>query len=149
MGIIFFFSSLWAGQLCVKIGTYKVSIIGTLGFFLCGVWMLLWTLYSGTSLASFILPASLSAVMGAFMLGAGAGGALEPFGHMAGTAAALLGSMQFILATIVGSFVMHWPVRSNLSYAVPLLVFGGLASLALLLYKKTKARQNVPLDNFS
>ncbi len=133
VGLIFFFASLLSGHLCTKIGTVKVVLIGSIGFLISGIWMTLWTLKSGTTIANFMLPSCLTAITGAFLLGGGAGGALAPFGEMAGTAAALLGAMEFLGATIVGSFIMQWPVKSNLPYAIPLMVFGLLATIGCCL----------------
>lgn len=141
IGLIFFFSSIAAGRLCMSIGVFRVALIGAITFFACGAWMLIWTLIAGTSIMSFMLPVAVSSIAGALMMGAGAAGALEPFAEMAGTASALLGAFQFLLATAVGSFIMHWRVESNLSYAIPLTVFGALISIAVVLFQLTsKAR---------
>ncbi len=129
IGITFFFSSLAAGRLVTRVGIFPQVMVGAVGLFVSGVWMLLWNLHSGTSLLSFMLPTALSSVSGAFLMGAGAGGALEPFGEIAGTASAMLGAFEFLFASLVGSIVMHWPVRSDLSYAIPLIVFGVLILL--------------------
>ena len=70
------------------------------------------------------------------MMGAGAGGALEPFPDIAGTAAALLGASEFLLATLVGTVALLRPVTSNMPLAIVLTLFGGLAVLLVLPYKK-------------
>lgn len=135
-GIIFFFASIWAGRLCLQIGIYRVVLIGAVGLFVSGVWMALWTLLGGTTLASFLLPSWLTALSGAFLMGAGAAGALESFEHMAGTASAMLGAFQFLLATAVGSLATIWPVKSNMPYAIPLTVLGALVFLGLIAFRK-------------
>jgi len=147
VGIIFFFASMWAGKLCMQIGLFRLVFIGAIGFFVSGLWMLLWTLQGGTSIVSFMLPTSLSAMSGAFLMGAGAGGALEPFEHMAGTASALLGAFEFLLATAVGSFVLIWKVESNLSYAIPLVVFGSLVIMGLVVFRKRLVSSSQPQPN--
>ncbi len=76
-----------------RVGTHNTLVTGgisTLG--LAGVIMLV---MNGQNTAlSFMLPIFMSSVGFAFILGAAAGKALEPFGDKAGTAAALLGLFQ-------------------------------------------------------
>ncbi len=141
IGITFFIGNLLSAYLCNKIGIFLVVLIGAIGLIVSGVWMLLWTLHSGTSILSFMLPTMLSAITGAFMMGAGPGGALKPFGEMAGTAAAVLGATEFLLASIVGTFILHWPVTSNLSYALPLIIFGSLAFIGVALNRWLNSRK--------
>ncbi|MDN3615567.1 multidrug effflux MFS transporter [Vibrio gallaecicus] len=75
-----------------KFGTYGALIVGisTLGF--AGILMLV--LANEATAIAFMLPIFLSSVGFAWILGAAAGKALEPFGDRAGTAAALLGLFQ-------------------------------------------------------
>ncbi len=135
IGIVFFIGSIVSGKLSVKIGIYKTILLGAFGLVISGLWMLVWTFTQGTSLESFMLPTALSGFTGAFLLGAGAGGALEPFGEMAGTAAALLGACEFLMATAVASITLLWPVKSNLSYAIPLTLLSCLVLVCLLFFK--------------
>ena len=75
-----------------KFGSYGALIVGisTLGF--AGILMLV--LANEATAIAFMLPIFLSSVGFAWILGAAAGKALEPFGDRAGTAAALLGLFQ-------------------------------------------------------
>jgi len=75
-----------------KFGSYGALIvsISTLGF--AGILMLV--LANEATAIAFMLPIFLSSVGFAWILGAAAGKALEPFGDRAGTAAALLGLFQ-------------------------------------------------------
>lgn len=143
IGIMFFIGSILAGKLSVTLGINKVSLLGSALFFLSGVTMLLWTLFIGTSLWSFLIPTALAGIGGAFMMGAGAGGALEPFPDIAGTAAALLGASEFLLATLVGSVALLQPVASNMPLAIVLTLFGGLSLLLVLPYSKIAANSKV------
>ncbi len=137
IGITFFLGSMMAGKLNLTLGITKVAILGCSLFFLSGIIMMLWTLWIGTSLWSFLLPTAMAGIGGAFMMGAGAGGALEPFPDIAGTAAALLGAAQFLLATLVGTIALLRPVASNMPLAIVLSIFGLLAILLVLPYSRS------------
>ncbi len=147
IGMTFFVGSILAGKLNIILGVTKVALLGSVLFCLSGVIMLLWTVFIGTSLWSFIVPTAIAGVSGAFMMGAGAGGALEPFPDIAGTAAALLGASEFLLATLVGTVALLRPVTSNMPLAIVLTLFGGLAVLLVLPYKKmVLEKKDVVLD---
>ncbi|UTT85963.1 multidrug effflux MFS transporter [Vibrio pelagius] len=75
-----------------RCGTYKTLVVGILLLGLAGVLMLV--LANQATALSFMFPIFLSSVGFAWILGASAGKALEPFGDRAGTAAALLGLFQ-------------------------------------------------------
>ncbi len=75
-----------------KWGTHNTLVVGVMTLGLAGFVMVLLA-SSGTPFA-FMLPIFLSSVGFAWILGAAAGKALEPFGDKAGTAAALLGLFQ-------------------------------------------------------
>ncbi len=75
-----------------RCGTYKTLVVGILLLGLAGVLMLV--LANQVTALSFMFPIFLSSVGFAWILGASAGKALEPFGDRAGTAAALLGLFQ-------------------------------------------------------
>lgn len=136
IGMTFFIGSIGSAKLNLIWGIHKVALIGSALFFLSGISMLLWTLLLGTSLLSFLIPTALAGIGGAFMMGAGAGGALEPFPDIAGTAAALLGASEFLLATLVGTVALLRPVSSNMPLAIVLSMFGLLALCLVLPYKK-------------
>ena len=86
------FASMTAPKLIENIGTRKILNSGMILLILSGLLMLLLT---GTEEAwSFMLPIFVSSFGFAWILGASAGKALEPFGKRAGTAAALLGLFQ-------------------------------------------------------
>ncbi|MCD6044886.1 MAG: hypothetical protein K0R48_49 [Gammaproteobacteria bacterium] len=147
IGIMFFIGSIVAGRLHIILGITQVALLGSALFFLSGVIMLLWTVFIGTSLWSFLVPTALAGIGGAFMMGAGAGGALEPFPDIAGTAAALLGASEFLLATLVGTVALLRPVTSNMPLAIVLTLFGGLAVLLVFPYQKMAlGKKDVVLD---
>jgi DHA1 family bicyclomycin/chloramphenicol resistance-like MFS transporter len=75
-----------------RFGTYKTLLVGILLLGLAGALMLV--LANQATALAFMFPIFLSSVGFAWILGASAGKALEPFGDRAGTAAALLGLFQ-------------------------------------------------------
>ncbi|WP_098413501.1 multidrug effflux MFS transporter [Vibrio sp. ES.051] len=75
-----------------RVGTHNTLVVGISTLGLAGVVMMV---MNGQNTAlSFMLPIFMASVGFAFILGAAAGKALEPFGDKAGTAAALLGMFQ-------------------------------------------------------
>ncbi len=132
IGTTFFIGSITAAKLNSRWGIHKVALLGSALFLASGLIMLLWTLFIGTTLWSFLLPTALAGISGAFIMGAGAGGAMEPFPDKAGTAAALLGASEFLLATLVGTIALQKPVTSNMPLAIVLTLFGSLALMAAL-----------------
>ncbi|MGR5559615.1 multidrug effflux MFS transporter [Vibrio fortis] len=75
-----------------RFGTYNTLVVGILLLGLAGALMLV--LANQATALAFMFPIFLSSVGFAWILGASAGKALEPFGDRAGTAAALLGLFQ-------------------------------------------------------
>ncbi len=135
VGFTFFIGSLISGKLVEYAGIFKTVTLGVVILFLSGLLMLCWYLTFGLSLAEFIIP-SMVAVFGcAFMVGACAGGAMQPFAHMAGSAAAALGAIEFVGAAIVGDITMLWKVQSTMSYNITMLAVASISILALLCYK--------------
>jgi Bcr/CflA subfamily drug resistance transporter len=135
MGLVFFLSSVAAGKLIAKVGLLRVALLGCILFFISGILMLIWTHFSGTSVISFIFPSCVCAIGGSFMMGAGAGGALEPFSAMTGTAAALLGASEFLFATLIGTIALQKQITSNYPFAITLTLFGGLSLVLMVWYQ--------------
>ena len=135
VGFTFFIGSLISGKLVERAGVFKTVALGVIILLLSALLMLFWYLFFGMSLAEFVVP-SMAAVFGcAFMIGACAGGAMQPFPHMAGSAAAALGAIQFVGAAIIGDITLLWQVRSTMSYNITMLAVASISILALLYYK--------------
>lgn len=130
IGIVFFIGSLISGYSSKHIGTYKTVLMGAGLMLLSGLVMLVWYKYLGLSILAFMGPMMIMGIGGAMMMGGGAGGAIEPFATMAGTASALFGSIEFIMAFLISQLVLFWRVTSTnpLGYTLTLL---GLISLIL------------------
>ena len=137
IGVVFFFASLLSGYVAKQLGTYKTVLIGGLMIFLGGLVMLFWYQYFGLTMDAFIWPMMIMGVGGAFVMGAGAGGAISPFPEMAGTASALFGCLQFVFAFVVSQIVLAWQVKSTLPLSTTLIILGFVAFvLTAVSYKK-------------
>lgn len=132
IGISFFMGSLLSGKLADKFGPLRVSILGAVLLCLAGALMFLWFKTTGLTAASYLYPCMLAGVAGSFMMGAGAGGAMQPFANVAGSAAALLGCTQFLVGSAIGSWVMSWPMTSTLPLAISMAALGLAAFVVLL-----------------
>ena len=86
--------------------------------------MLLWNQFFGLSIVSLVLPNMVIAFGVGCILGPAMAGALEPFGDMAGTASACIGTCQFLLAALVGSIVAGDGVDNAIGYAGTILMLG-------------------------
>lgn len=139
VGATFFLGSLICGKLVHKIGTFNAVIIGILLMFLAGVIMFTWYRISGISTAQYILPCMLAGVGGSFMMGAGAGGAMEPFGNSAGLAAALIGCLEFLCASIFGTLIMSWPVTSTIPLSLTMMGWSASALLVMISFRCARA----------
>lgn len=124
-----------AGKLVTKIGVKSTVKIGLSLIAIGGMLMLLANLLFGLHLYLFLITVFIATFGAIFCLGSGAAGAMEPFADFAGTAAASLQAGQFIIAAIVGSILMRFPIHSSISYAICLLLIV-LCCLPLFIGKK-------------
>ena len=137
IGVVFFFSSLLCGYIVKLLGIYRTVLVGGFLMFLAGLVMMLWYKYFGLSMDGFMWPMMIMGLGGAFVLGAGAGGAISPFPKMAGTASALFGCLQFVFAFIVSQIVLHWQIESTLPLSYTLIILGFLSFvLTAISYKR-------------
>lgn len=133
-----------SGKLIGKIGVRKTLAIGIALMFIGGGSMLLWHHFNPSSLTGFLLPMVLACLGAMFLLGGSASKALEPFGAIAGTAAAGFGAVEFAIPSLVGSVLMLFPVTSTFPYAVTILLLAGL-SLQLFRIDKPQEAASDPL----
>ena len=123
MGISFFVGSMLSGAIVGKLGVYRTVLFGFIITLMGGVIMLLWYLIDGLSIQNFVWPMLLIGVGGTFCLGAGNGGAMEPFSEHAGAAAALCGAARFLFSGLVGSVLIKNDVHSTLPLSVSAILF--------------------------
>ncbi len=131
VGFTFFLGSMISGKIAENIGPFKTALSGSILMLAAGITMQLWYLSSGLGAAQYLLPCMLAGLGGSFMMGAGVGGAMQPFATIAGSAAALVGCLQFLVAGLIGSFVMRWQVSSTTPLAVTMII-SSLLSIAAL-----------------
>lgn len=99
-----------------KWGTHNTLVVGVVTLAIAGVVMLVMA-ETATPFA-FMLPIFLSSVGFAWILGAAAGKALEPFGDKAGTAAALLGLFQMSGAGLLVGTMQRFALEPQLMIAI-------------------------------
>ncbi|AUJ58932.1 Bcr/CflA family drug resistance efflux transporter [Coxiella-like endosymbiont of Amblyomma americanum] len=135
MGFSFFIGSLLSSFYIGKIGVYKTVTVGFLISCFGGIVMIAWYLIANLTISGFIYPMLLIGVGGTFSLGAGTGGAMEPFGNMAGMAAALSGSFRCFFSAFTSTLV----ITKNISSALPLALSAVLFStVGLILFLTQK-----------
>lgn len=144
LGVVFFVGSVFGAKVIPKIGIFKTVFTGSISVILGGVIMYSWYKVFGLSMSGFLVPMIIMGLGGALMMGASTGGALEPFGKKAGSAAALLGATQFILAFVVGTTTLKWKVVSTIPLSVVFMVLGCICfCLLIVLYIKNKKTQRL------
>lgn len=143
IGIVFFFSSLLGGYTAQKLGIYKTVLMGGVLILLAGCIMLLWYRDEGLSIYAFMCPMMIMGIGGAFVMGAGAGGAISPFPTMAGTASALFGCLQFVFAFIISQVVLQWQVNSTVPLSITLIALGGITTLLTAVSYKKLHKKNL------
>jgi Bcr/CflA subfamily drug resistance transporter len=126
-GSVIAFGGLGAGKTIEKIGIQKTIFLGISLMLLGGVSMLGCVYFAQLSLSGFLIPMVFACTGAMFLLGSAAACALEPFGHIAGTASAAFGSLEFGIAAIIGSIVMSFSPYSTIPYGVSIVVMGVLS----------------------
>lgn len=127
VGLTFFIGSLISAKTAERWGTHKTIIWGSSIMLFAGALMFVWYETAGLSLAQFLIPCMIAGIGGALIMGAGLAGAMEPFGHLAGSAAALAGSLEFLGSGLIGSLVMHLQVTSTVPLSLTMLILSALA----------------------
>ncbi len=136
MGISFFLGSLLAAFFVKRIGTYYTVFIGFFISLSGGILMSIWYYTIGFTINSFIWPMLLIGSGGTMAMGAGNGGAMEPFKKVAGTAAAVSNFIRFAFSAILGLIVSIKTISSTLPLAIPTIVLNIIGIILFLHYKK-------------
>lgn len=130
-GSVIAFGGFIGGKITEKRGVQKTIAYGISLMFLGGCSMLVWHFMHGPSLSGFLIPMSIACTGAMFLVGGTASLALEPFALVAGTASAAFGSLEFGIASIIGSILMLFPVVSSLPYSLFII---GLSLISLRLF---------------
>lgn len=137
-GLTYVAGCMIASQLQARLGFQPIVQIGCFLMFLGGIIMLGVNEMTGLTLMGIVIPNFILACGVGFIFGPAMAGALQHFGHMAGTAAACLGSLQFILAAFVGAAVSAATCHNAEPYAATMSV---LSLIALMLVRsRTRKR---------
>lgn len=134
MGISFFIGSMISGYIVTYLGIFKTVLLGFFITLIGGIWMAGWYFVTGLTIHNFVWPMLPLGIGGTICMGAGNGGAMEPFSINIGAAAALGGAIRFIFAGILGSFLIRSSVQSTFPLAIPAILFS-LIGLCLFLIK--------------
>jgi DHA1 family florfenicol/chloramphenicol resistance protein-like MFS transporter len=118
-----------AGYIIGKKGIEFTVFVAIFLMILGGLLMLLTNLILGLHIATFLFSMVLSCTGAIFICGACASTAMEPFGKIAGTASAVLQAIQFSLASLIGSILLHFPVVSTIPYSILIILSGGMCFL--------------------
>ena len=136
-GSVIALGGLASGKVIEKIGIQSTLAIGILLMFIGGFSMLGWYYFLSLSLPGFLIPMAIACTGAMFIVGGSAAMALEPFGLMAGTAAAAFGAFEFAISAIIGSFLMLFSTASTVPYGVFIVVIA-IISLGLFLNARLK-----------
>jgi len=136
MGVSFFIGSFLSGAIVAKLGIYRTLLLGFLITLVGGIVMTVWYFITGLTIYNFIWPMLLIGVGGTFCLGAGSGGAMEPFSDNAGAASALGGAYRFVFSAAIGALLIHNTLSSTLPLSVPAIVFSIAGLILFLKYRR-------------
>lgn len=132
ISVVSCFGSLFAAKLISKFGVSWVGLAGAIIVLLSGILIVTDFYLSGLSLIGYLFPILIMGIGATFLMGAGAGGAITPFKN-AGFASSLLGCIQFMLAAVITTVLMIWPVYSPLPLAWLITALGTVSAAAIML----------------
>ena len=135
MGISLLVGSLLCGVVVDKLGIFKTICCGFGITLLGGTIMLACFVFFGLTLYGFVLPMVMVGIGGTFCMSAGTSGAMLPFSHQSGMAAALGGACRFLYAGLVGLFIARH-IDSTLPLAVPAVLQSLLGLYLLFLLRR-------------
>ncbi len=117
-GLVLAFGGVVAGKVVYEFGIARCVQVGLCLMLAGGSLMLVGHWIFGLHLWVFLGTMAIACLGAVFCIGSGAAGAMEPFPEFAGTAAAALQAGQFIISSIIGTILMHFPIHSSVSYAI-------------------------------
>jgi DHA1 family bicyclomycin/chloramphenicol resistance-like MFS transporter len=135
MGVAVMIGSIIGAQMVVRVGNEKSLYIGHFIALLGGALLLVWYFIYGTTIYGFVIPMLPIGIGATITLGAAVSSALEPFKEWSGSAAALLGFIQFIIASIVGTLAVGYSVGSTLPLGVSAIILSPLTIIILFIVK--------------
>ena len=136
MGVSFFLGSLLSAFLVKRIGIYNTVISGFFISLAGGLLMIVWYFATGLTINNFVWPMLLIGIGGTLGMGAGNGGAMEPFKETAGAAASVSGFIRFAFSAVIGSLAVSKNISSSLPLSIPAIVLNVIGIIVFLRYKK-------------
>jgi DHA1 family bicyclomycin/chloramphenicol resistance-like MFS transporter len=133
MGVAIMLGSLIGAKMVVRIGNEKSLYIGHFIAALGGALLLVWYCIYGTTIFGFVIPMLPIGIGATITLGAAVSSGLEPFKEWSGSAAALLGFIQYIIASIVGTLAVGYSVGSTLPLGISAIILSPLTIILLLI----------------
>jgi DHA1 family bicyclomycin/chloramphenicol resistance-like MFS transporter len=137
MGISIFIGSFIATWLVERMGIFATVLTGLFLSLAGGLIMLCWFYMTGLTVNNFIWPMLLIGLGATCCMGAGSGGAMEPFGENAGAASALGGAIRFMFASLAGAIAIREGISSTLPLAVPVVLFSMIGIIMFFSMRKT------------
>lgn len=146
VGLAYLIGSFVSGKICARLSVFASVLLGITIAMIGAVSMLLAYTLFGLSFYGFIIPMMIVVFGAAFMLGAGMGGTMEPFGDIAGTAFAAIGCYKFLFCAALGSFIMHWQT-TPLPLAIIMCILNITSAILCFTYKYKIAIVNNKLED--
>jgi len=125
--LAFLITGFTAGRFIYAIGLKRSVLAAAMLLTISGIVMLSCYQIFGTTAWGFFCSNLLASMACCILLGAGNTGALSPFKEMAGMAAALIGSIEFVGGGIIGTTVVYWGSVSEIGLVTILIVMGVLS----------------------
>lgn len=119
-----------------KIGIENTIIVGSALIFMGSAMMLGWNFIYGLSKLGLMLPNAIITFGVGLIFGPCAAAGLAAYKHMAGTASAVYGTIEYSGAALVGALVMSFNVESTFSLGFTLFIMGGINILLIMGVKR-------------
>lgn len=125
--ILYAGSSFLAPMVLGRLGAYRTIRVGLLMIIFSSLSLIIQSYLGPNNLIWFLSGAYTCCVAYGLIQGAGMGMVLQPFSENVGLVSALVGTVQFTIASLLGVFTVHPPVQSAWPFAFPMLVLSILA----------------------
>jgi MFS transporter, DHA1 family, chloramphenicol/florfenicol resistance protein len=127
-----------SGKVIEKIGIQPTIAMGIILMLIGGISMLVWDYLDALSLQGFLFPMIIACTGAMFIIGGSASAALEPFGLIAGTAAAAFGAVEFSISAFIGSLLMFFPTSSTIPYGIIIVLMSTFSLFLFIIWNTNK-----------
>lgn len=145
VGLLFFISCFISAWIVKHIGVFVGALVGSSLILLCAILMFFWNIDGKLTVWSLMVPMTFFGPGAALCFGAGSSGTLEPFGELAGTAAALMGALQFVTSAFIGALTISKDIESAIPLSISMLIPAMLAVISILTLSH-RSRPKSPSD---